>query len=41
VHERGDGHHPSVALSADDVLLIDLGVLEEDLVELRLAGDLA
>ena len=41
VHERRDGHHPAVAHAADHVLVGHLGVLDEELVELGLAGDLA
>ncbi len=41
VHERGDRDVPAVALPADDVLVRDPGLLDEQLVELRLAGDLA
>src|SRR5438105_3907545 len=41
VHERGDRHPPAVALPADDVLVGDARLLDEQLVELRLAGDLA
>ena len=40
VHERGDRHRPAVALPADDVLVRDPRLLEEQLVELGLAGDL-
>ncbi len=41
VHQRRDRDHPTVALTADDVLVGHVGVLDEELVELRLAGDLA
>ena len=41
VHQRRDRDHPAVALAADDVLVGDVGVLDEELVELGLAGDLA
>ena len=41
VHERGDRDHPAVAHAADDVLVGDPGLLDEELVELGLAGDLA
>ena len=41
VHQGGDRDHPAVALAADQVLVRDVGALEEDLVELGLAGDLA
>src|SRR4051794_351898 len=41
VHQRGDGDHPAVALAADDVLVRDPSLLDEELVELRLAGYLA
>ena len=40
VHQRGDGHVPAVALPAHDVLVRDPRLLQEQLVELRLAGDL-
>ena len=41
VHERGDRDRPAVAHAADDVLVGDARLLDEELVELRLAGDLA
>src|SRR4051794_17522377 len=40
-HKRGDRDAPAATHLADDVLVGDLGLLEEDLVELGLAGDLA
>ncbi len=41
VHERRERHLPAVADAADDVLVGDPRALDEQLVELRLAGDLA
>src|SRR5437870_5654645 len=41
VHERRQGHLPAVADAADHELVGDPGLLDEELVELRLAGDLA
>ena len=41
MHQRRDRDRPAVALSPDDVLVGDPRVLDEQLVELRLAGDLA
>jgi hypothetical protein len=41
VHERRDRDHPAVALAADHVLVGHVGGLDEELVELGLARDLA
>ncbi len=41
VHQRRQRHLPAVADAADDVRVGDPGLLDEELVELRLAGDLA
>ena len=41
VHQRRQRDLPAVADAADDVLVGDPRVLDEELVELRLAGDLA
>src|SRR5215216_3430707 len=41
VHQGGDGDHPAVAFAAHEVLVVHMGALEEDLVELGLARDLA
>ena len=41
VHQRRDRDRPAVVLAADDVLVGDPRLLDEQLVELRLAGDLA
>ena len=40
VHQRRDRHRPAVADAADDVRVGDPRLLDEDLVELALAGDL-
>ena len=40
VHQRRDRHRPAVADAADDVGVGDPRLLDEDLVELALAGDL-
>src|SRR5580692_3514172 len=40
-HERGEGCAPAVSDTADDRALLERDVVEEDLVELGLAGDLA
>jgi hypothetical protein len=40
VHERRDRDRPALALAADDVVVRDPGLLDEQLVELGLAGDL-
>src|SRR5208337_5570532 len=37
-HQRGDGDLPSLVFLADKILLRHLHVLEEDLVEIRVAG---
>ena len=41
MHQGRDRDDPAVPLAADQVLVGDVGALEEDLVELGLAGDLA
>src|SRR5437660_8400374 len=40
VHERGEAHRPAVVDAAQDVALVNADVVEEDLVELGVAGDL-
>ena len=40
MHQRRDRNRPAVAFAADDVRVRDPGLLDEQLVELRLAGDL-